>query len=663
MAEFKLGRIRFVWKNEWATSTVYYQDDVIAFGGKIYICVTGHTSAANFFDDLNISPSKWNLVSDGQTWLGDWKPGIDYIVDNIVRYGGRLYICQTNHTSAADSTTGLEADINNWQIYAEGLDWKGDWALSFDYKVNDLVKYGGSTYVCIQHHISAATIALGLEADLAKWEIWNQGLDYKGTWSSSTRYKINDIVKFGANTWIATVYHTSSANFSSDRDTNWQKFTDGFQFEGRWGGLSSYQPGDIVRYGGNQYIAKTEHTGSRPSVTPADWDLFSEGLRFIGDWGDDSSNFEYEVGDLVRLGGYVYRAVQDHQGQQPPNATYWQRFNTGIDWRGEWLDDQEYFLGDVVRYGDNSYVCVQGHISEGDDFSTETDTDPGGGAQNSRPDQDTTGIYWNLFSVGSEQSVLTTTGDLVYYSGAGPARLPIGQDGQVLQVSTSGLPEWASIENADDVYYVAEHGKDSPAPTYGKTLDRPFRSIRYAAQQVEKGTKVPSAVKLLELNRRFIQREIVEWTDYQIANADPGSIWEDFVYDSYKCERDMGLLIDAFIWDLAHGGNVRSREAALKYVNEPGSFYVLDQKAQTNASIAYGLTLIEKVLKQQAPAVNYQTTNGDNSTAIVEQYFESALGDQAVVQYESTVTGGSAVSVGVYTPAGGGGGGGGGGGY
>ena len=645
MAEFKLGRIRFVWKNEWATSTVYYQDDVVAFGGKIYICVTGHTSAANFFDDFNISPPKWNLVSDGQTWLGDWEPGYDYIVDNIVRYGGRLYICQTNHTSAADSTTGLEADIANWQLYAEGLEWKGDWQTTFDYKLNDLVKYGGSTYVCIQNHISAATTALGLESQSSFWEIWNQGLDYKGVWSASFRYKINDIIKFGANTWIATSHHTSASTFAADRETYWQKFTDGFQFEGRWSGPASYQPGDIVLYGGNQYIAKTEHSGSRPSISPSDWDLFSEGLRFIGDWGDDSTNFEYEVGDLVRLGGYIYRAKIDHQGQQPPNATYWERFNTGLDWRGEWLDDQEYFLGDIVRYGDNSYVCVQGHISEGDDFSTETKVDPGGGAQNSRPDQDTSGTYWNLFSIGSETSVLTTTGDLVYYGGAGPTRLPIGQDGQILQVSTTGIPEWASIETADDVYYVAEHGTDGPAPTYGRNIDRPWRSIRYAAQQVERGTKAPNAIRLLELNRRFIQREIVEWTDYQIAN-DIAPFTTAFEYDSYKCERDMGLLIDAFIWDLAHGGNVRSREAALKYVNEPGQFYTLGQEAETVASIAYGLTLIEKVLKQEAPAVNYQTTNGDNSTAIVEQYFESALGDQSVVEYESTVTGGSAVAVG-----------------
>ena len=130
MAEFKLGRIRFVWKNNWASTTTYYKDDVIAYGGKMYLCVVGHTSASDFFTDLDVSPSKWNLVSDGQTWKGDWTTGTYYVYNDIVAYGARLYICQTVHTSAADSTQGLEADIGKWQIFAEGLDWKGDWSTS-----------------------------------------------------------------------------------------------------------------------------------------------------------------------------------------------------------------------------------------------------------------------------------------------------------------------------------------------------------------------------------------------------------------------------------------------------------------------------------------------------------------------------------------------------
>ena len=623
MAEFKLGRIRFVWKNEWTTSTTYYQDDVVAFGGRIYICVIGHSSSADFFTDLDIIPSKWNLVSDGQTWKGDWEPQVRYIYNDIVKYGARLYICQTVHTSAVDSTTGLEADIANWQIFAEGLDWKGDWTTAFDYKVNDFVKYGGTTYVCNTPHISAATAALGLENDLAKWDIFNQGIEYKDTWTSGVRYKINDIVRYGASTYIANTYHTSAADFATD-SAKWDQFADGFQYENDWNIFANYQPGDVVRYGGNQYISQTTHSGSIPPSSPSDWQLYSEGLKFLGDWAEDSSAFEYRVGHVVRLGGFTYRCIEDHQNQQPPNVTYWEKLNSGFDWRGEWLDDQEYFEGDVVRYGDNSYVCVQGHISEGDDFSTETPTDPGGGAQGSRPDLADSGQYWSVIAIGSEQSVLTTTGDLVYYTGSAPARLPIGSNGQVLQVNASGLPEWASLGVADDVYYVAEHGVDSPAPEYGLSIDRPFRSVRYATQQIERGARNLDAAKLLELNRRFIQREIVEWTDYQISTA-TSPFTGAFSFNSTKCERDMGLIVDALIWDITHGGNARSREAALKYVNEPGQFYILGQEAETVASIQYGLSVIQDVLNQTDPDVNYQVLNGDNSTATVAQYTDTTL--------------------------------------
>ena len=111
-------------------------------------------------------------------------------------------------------------------------------------------------------------------------------------------------------------------------------------------------------------------------------------------------------GDVVRLGGYTHPRILEHNAKQPATA-YWLKLNTGFSWRGTWLDDQEYYLGDTVRYGDNSYVCVQGHIfNEGDDGSSGDPDNTGGvSAANSRPDQDTTGTYWNVIAIGTEQSV------------------------------------------------------------------------------------------------------------------------------------------------------------------------------------------------------------------------------------------------------------------
>jgi hypothetical protein len=72
MAEFKLGRIKFVWKDSWTTGTEYYKDDIVSYGGKTYICVIGHTANADFYADLENIPNRWNQFSDGQDWKGNW---------------------------------------------------------------------------------------------------------------------------------------------------------------------------------------------------------------------------------------------------------------------------------------------------------------------------------------------------------------------------------------------------------------------------------------------------------------------------------------------------------------------------------------------------------------------------------------------------------------
>jgi hypothetical protein len=724
MAEFKLGRIRFVWKGDWAADNIYYQDDVVAFGGKTYICTIGHTSQSDFFSDLDIIPPKWNLVSDGQTWKGEWQTSTDYVYNDIVSYGARLYICKTIHTSAATAVTaidGLEADLAKWDAYAEGLDWKGDWTTSTRYRINDFVKYGGSTYVCNTLHISSATASDGLENDIANWDVFNNGLEYKGEWVASTRYKLNDLVRYGAGVWICTTAHTSTTDLGTD-GANWSQFVEGFQYENDWSPFRGYQPGDVVRYGGNQYIAKTNHTEVMPgpqsgsitnitqdspatvtsanhglrdgrqivisnvegmteingltlyidvinantfnlytdatlttpldsstfttyssggtfnSQSPTEWDLFTEGFRFLGDWNEDSANQHYKVGEVVRLGGFTYICILDHEeGQQPPNPTYWKLVNEGFRWRGEWLDDQEYYEGDVVRYGDNSYYCTKYHISEGDDYSTETDVQPGGGAEGSRPDLADSGQYWAVIAIGSEQSVLTTEGDLVYYSGSAPTRLPIGLEGQVLQVSPTGIPTWEFLQSVEDIYYVAEHGIDRPFPESGSSIDRPFKSIRYACEQIEKGTKNPNAQYLLEMNRVFIQEEVASWINAQITAG--SGIWSGFTYGEDKCKRDVGYIVDRLKWDIGHGGNLKTRAAALSFVNgfsALGEFSdasedkvyggpgLAAEAAQSVAAYNYMLTVIDAVLKNEAPAAIYQNVV-DDSTAIVDQFISATL--------------------------------------
>ena len=552
MAEFKLGRIRFIWKSNWVAGTTYVKDDIVRYGGSIFVCVIGHVADSDFYTDLNNVPARWNQMSEGHDWKNDWTTSTYYKVNDIVKYGGYLYICTEGHTSAATALLGLEDDLDlptqaaaKWDLYAEGFDWKSSWTTStrykindvvryggvtyvcneghlsastassglevdqgkwdlfaetfqwqtdwlpnIRYKVNDVVKYGGITYVCNEGHTSAANITLGLEADQGKWDYFNKGFEYKQAWSgSSVRYKVNDIVKYGAGIWICIEDHTSSATFDEPK---WDQFVEALEFENSWSPFESYQHGDIVTYGGYAYISiTTNNIGQKPTSNSDDWDIFLTGFKFQGDWGEDSSNMDYKVGDVIRLNGYTYVAIADNTNQQPPNPTYWSRLNSGIRWRGEWTDDTEYELGDAVKRGPNSYICVLSHVSEGDDGST---------IATNVPDLDVNGTYWNALTTGNENDVLTTTGDIVYYSGSGPTRLPIGNEGQTLTV-INGVPAWKYWGVINEVYYVGVDGTDgSVSDGWGITLDKPFGSVRYAAELILKGAKNPNAQRLLELN-------------------------------------------------------------------------------------------------------------------------------------------------------------------
>ena len=647
MAEFKLGRIRFIWKDAWASGTEYLKDDVVRYGGRTYVAVQGHTASSNFYTDED----HWNKFSDGTEWKSDWTTGtfykendivryggIIYICNNghtaqavleddqaswdqfatsidwkdtwtagtiykandLVKYGGNIYLCNTGHTAAATNALGLEADILKWDLFSEGQDWQQNWAVSTRYKINDIVKYGGTLYVCNTGHTSAATTALGLEDDQNKWDYLNKGIEYKGEWTNSTRYKVNDVVLYGATLYITTLAHTSVAtNPDSQLGTleqdiaNWDKFVPGMEFENTWSPTSNYQVGDFVTYGGNQYVANDNVYAEIPTNSDK-WDLVTTGFNLRGDWGDDSTNQDYRIGDVVRLGGYTYLCVADHQGFRPPNTTYWARLNQGIEWKDTWQTATLYDAGDAVRYGLISYVCILAHTSD----------------TAKRPDNDSLGTYWNNLASGAEESSLTTEGDILYYSGSGPARLPIGQEGQVLSVASAGIPEWKDFATTPDVYYVATNGVNNPFPTNGGTLDRPWKTIRYACEEVEKGPKNANAVSLLEKNRTFIAYETAKWAKRQIITQ-TSPFFIGFSFNEAKFERLAGFATDALILDLRRGGNVETRRVAQAMKDNDGSdWFDTGSESQNVAALNFTIDLIDDVINSATPAADYQALDG-----------------------------------------------------
>ena len=470
MAEFKLGRLRFVWKGVWATGTTYVKDDIIKYGGASFVCVSGHVADADFNEDL--TDSKWQKMSSGFEWKSSpWTPSTVYKEGDVVRYGGKTYISLVNHVADSTLEGGFYVDelANKWDLLSDGQEWKNNWEVDTYYKVGDIVKYNSSVYVCTVPHRSASTAADGLEEDSSNWNLLTEGFKWKSIWQATTRYIVNDVVKYGPNLWLCEVAHTSDTEFV---DTNWSLFVSGLEFEDSWSPSTEYQQGDIVTYGGYSYVSNQQHINSLPPESSI-WELLTTGYNTRGRYVPAQS---YKVGDVINYGGKSFVAEVEVAPNESPfsNPLKWQLVSDGIRWLGNWTDtnlEGTYKIGDAVRYGASTYVCIDEH----------TPVDVGGLGTVTRPDLDTEGDFWNALAEGDEQNVLTRRGDLVTRNAIQNQRLPKGTPGSFLKAGDRDL-EWSTVGNITRVFYVSTDGEDTPSR--GTTLNDPFRTIKYACDYV-----------------------------------------------------------------------------------------------------------------------------------------------------------------------------------
>jgi len=97
----------------------------------------------------------------------------------------------------------------------------------------------------------------------------------------------------------------------------------------------------------------------------------------------------------------------------------------------------------------------------------------------------------------------------------------------------------------------------------GPTAAEERRAIK---QTMNTSVDVQRAFNLLNANKDFIKAEVIAY----IANEFGG-----FQYNKQKCRRDVGLMIDALVADLATGGNFRAVEAAKTYYTREGTYHIV----------------------------------------------------------------------------------------
>jgi hypothetical protein len=648
MAEFKIDRLRYTWVGPWTTGNTYAKDVVVSTGGKSYTCLTPHT-AGQFGTDLG--NGLWQLMTTGTTFIGQWQSGIAYVTGNIILYAGSAYICSIAHTSAAPFNTFYWTVYGDFDKLAEPL----TWAPNTVYGSGSTVKYGGWIYNCSSQHTSSATYALGLEADISNWVVMDSGIEYLGTWTASTRYIANDLVKYGPDLWINSVGHTTGTTFNSDG--YWSIWLPGIDYAGTWSSTTTYQPGDMVVYGGYDYISKTQNNiNHTPSLDSANWDVFTQGYSIKTEWNNATT---YLIGSVVKRHGMLYVSTADNTNQDPTALslikTYTASGSSGTTLKvgnttgilpGMILTGGGFSRGQSVVQIVDGVTLI---INEAPDniYSTITDSEnitlrtinytywnvlvPGinwtnkwhtgitytvgdiAGWKNqsyrciqghtatplTSPDTDTARAYWVYFLFNDPRNALNEFGDMLSYQNGNTVAIPIGSTGSILK-TVGAYPTWSTLNITPNVYYVATNGDDTNS---GLSWDTPFKTVAHACSIVQSGALNPQASFLMAANKEFVVQEAYYWMLYQISQNNPPFSTNQTIPDATKTQRDLRYVLDSFIYDVSRGGTSQTVASTLLY------FDIEYQDKFTTTEVANEMPYFIAVLNEAYTLLNYAITN------------------------------------------------------
>lgn len=464
--------------------------------------------------DTNPSPG-WTKMSDGREFLGDWSNGVRYDPGVIVLSGGNLYLCVASHQSA----TNFNTNLNNWEILAVGSNFRNSWTIDTRYRVGDVIRYNGYTYQCVLEHTSSSStdgVQVGNNDDdddstAETWTTLVENYTYVGEYNVNHIYRLNDLVKYGGSIFKCISQHTSSNIEGNIDSARFVTYLSGFRFSEQWYSNEYYAIGDVVKYGGLLYQAVLNNLNSVPGVTTTfeegnpTWNTIFKGINYAGIY-DPQSNYQYKNGDVVRRGGSLWLSVTDQNTDdsslRPIDTSNWELLITAQNFTGSWAVDKDYNLYDAVYWRGTVYYANTPHFSSYENFPG----DNGSGYE-----------FWTTLLVGDVNAGLTSYGDLLTYnltrniirdgstqfvlgdtSSIGPTNVPIGDPDEVLEVQdnqgTLGYSTWGTLQRT---FFVRKNGiNDTTDPNRGRNYFKPWLTVKYALEQANDGFEGYTTIKV-----------------------------------------------------------------------------------------------------------------------------------------------------------------------
>ena len=430
-----LGKLRFSFAGDWSSTTTYESNDIVKYGGNVYVYTNPVRTSAN----LPTDNAYWALMVEGFKFQGVFNPATQYRVGNGIAYGGKVYI------AVADSQGQIPPNSTYWSQFVDGIQWEGAYNIARAYQKNDVVTYGAQAYIATQDTTGNAP------TNLSYWTTFVSGISAQGVYNSGTGYVPGDIVAYGANLYRNKV---ASTNIIPTTTSNWDVFSQGNDFKGVWAVGSNYIVGQTVRFGGNVYQALTNNTGAVPSTATSDWLLYYTGINTRNNW---ITSTYYAINDVVNYGGNSYICKVSHTSNNfttdlSAATPKWEKYNSGIRYMGAWTSGTQYLKDDIVSYSVSTYICTADHTA-GIDFFTDLGT----------------GTKWQTFVVGAAYVLPNTAGNA----------------GKFLKTPDGQNYSWQFAGANDKIYYVSKNVTSSADDTsHGLSIDYAFASIRYACDYI-----------------------------------------------------------------------------------------------------------------------------------------------------------------------------------
>ena len=481
-----LGKLRFHFAGEWSNATVYESNDIVKYGGNVYV----YTYALKTAGNLPTNTAYWALMVEGFKFKGVFDTAVAYKVGDGIAHGGKIYV------AVLDSTNQTPPNTTYWSQFADGIQYEGAYSGTAVYQKNDVVVYGGSVYIAKQDTTANDPTVV------AYWDKFVEGISARGVYNAGTAYVPGDLVAYGPNIYRAKTNTTGNIPTTV---TNWELLVSGSKYQGVFNGSTTYYLNDVVTYGSNTYRSRQEQSVTLPT-NAATWELLTEGFAHKGNW---TSSTAYKIGEVITYGGSLFQALSDNQNVNPTVTQTWNKIVYGFKNRGAWATATQYEIDDVVVWGGNSYIVLVPHASTvfetdlaaakwqkfnsgvrwrgtwaaGTVYLKDDIVKDAVGSANIATTEHTSGIDFAADKTSGKWDVFVTGGADVL-----PA-IQTGDAGQSLTVSGDGATiDWIGATQSEKAFWVAPHGVDGPE--YGKNLAAPFASIKYATQQCGPGATI-----------------------------------------------------------------------------------------------------------------------------------------------------------------------------